>query len=86
MSDQSVKSTSQSGGITAHTVHFHTAPTRDEAADRQATIARVTDFHRHRTAGLVSPNPPVAVLGGAMLIIHLAPLQTFDAAHPGGVR
>lgn len=82
MTDQSVTSTNQSGGITAHTVHFHAAPARDEAADRQAARARVTEFHRQRTAGLVSPAPPIAVLGGAMLIMHLAPLQTFDAAQP----
>jgi hypothetical protein len=31
---------------------------------------------------LVSPAPPVAVLGGAMVIMHLVPLQTFDAAQP----
>ncbi len=82
MSDQSVKSTNQSGGVTAHTVHLHAAPMRDETGDWQAALARVTDFHRQRTAGLVSPNPPVAVLGGAMLIMHLAPLQTFDTAQP----
>jgi hypothetical protein len=80
MTDQSVTSTNQSGGITAHTVHFHAA--RDETADRRTVLAQVTDFHRQRTAGLVSPAPSVAVLGGAMLIMHLAPSQTFDAAQP----
>ena len=80
--NQPVVSVNQSGGITAHTVYVQPAAERDEAADRGAAFARVADFHRERTRKLISPAPQIPVLDGGVLVMHIVPLLTFDAAQP----
>jgi hypothetical protein len=80
--NQPVLSMNQSGGITAHAVYVQPAAGRDEAADRRAALARVADFHRTCARKLISPAAPIPVLDGGMLIMHIVPLRTFDAAQP----
>jgi hypothetical protein len=74
----------QSGGITAQTVYIHApaAPQRDEPAERRLILAHVDGFHRGRVKKLIGPAPQIPVLNGAMLIMHVVPLHTFDAPQP----
>ena len=80
---QPVVSVNQSGGITAHTVYV-TTPTaqRDEAAERRAVLARIRQFHRERIETLSGKTPQIPILGGAILMMHIVPLNTFDQPQP----
>jgi hypothetical protein len=81
--DRPVISVNQSGGITAQTVVLTAARPKDEAAERRQVLARIGEFHRDRTKELTSATPQIPVLDGGMLVMHLAPLRTFDAVQPG---
>ena len=80
---QPVVSVNQSGGITARTVYVTALPAqRDEAAERRAALARIRQFHKGRIEKLGSKTPHIPVLGGAILIMHVVPLDTFDDPQP----
>jgi hypothetical protein len=78
--NQPVVSVNQSGGITAHTVYL--TAQKDEAAGRRSALARVSEFHQQRAQRLIGPKPKIPVLNGAMLLMHVVPIQTFDAPQP----
>jgi hypothetical protein len=75
---QPVASINQSGGITAHTVHFHGKPALDGSAERRAALARVETLHDERTRKLNSTAPQTPVLSGAKLLMLVTPLRTYD--------
>jgi hypothetical protein len=77
-----VVSVNQLGGITAHTVYVNPPAAQDKAADRHLALARIAEFHRERVKKLISPAPQIPMLHGGMLLMHVVPLQTFDAAQP----
>ena len=79
---QPVTSVNQSGGITAHTVHFHDKPAPDASAERRAALARIDTFHNGRVNMLNSTTPQVPVLDGAKLLMHAIPLRTSDDGQP----
>src|SRR6185369_128808 len=68
--------------VTAHNVFVTEAPPKDETAERQQVLDRIGEFHRQRTKRQASAVPPIPVLDGGMLVMHIAPLQTFDAPRP----
>jgi len=80
--NQPVISVNQTGGVTAHNVFVTEAPPKDETAERQQVLDRIGEFHRQRTKRQASAVPPIPVLDGGMLVMHIAPLQTFDAPRP----
>jgi hypothetical protein len=45
---QAVASVNQSGGITAHTVHFHGKLAPDASTERRTALARIEAFHHER--------------------------------------
>jgi hypothetical protein len=83
---QPVVSVNQSGGITARTVYITALPAqpaqRDEAAERRAVLARIRQFHNERVQKLSGSAPQIPVLGGAVLIMHVVPIATFDDPQP----
>jgi hypothetical protein len=78
--NQPVVSVNQSGGITAHTVYL--TPQRDEVVEQRSALARISEFHQQRREKLIGPTPQIPVLNGAMLLMHVVPIQTFDAPQP----
>ncbi len=81
--DQSVTAINQSGGIAAHTVHqtvhVHAPVTpAGQGYDRQAIIARARQVHVERIAKITGGAPPVALMDGGMLVLHVVPFSAVD--------
>jgi nucleoside phosphorylase len=54
----------------------------DQGANLAAALGQLRQFHNERIKHIVGPAPLVPVLDGATLVMHLAPLNTFDAPKP----
>jgi hypothetical protein len=74
------------GQITSKRAGARTATSSSEIvvdpAERRATLGRVAEFHKARVGKLLSSMPQIPVLDGGQLVMHLAPLQTFETAQP----
>src|SRR5271166_6031666 len=54
----------------------------DQGANPAAALGRLRQFHNQRVKHITGSAPLVPVLDGAILVMHLAPLNTFDAPQP----
>jgi len=79
--ERSVVSVSQSGGITAPTVHqtINIQPPGSPAspsAQRNAIITRASRHHHARVESIEVGTGPVALFDGGALTMHVVPLST----------
>jgi hypothetical protein len=84
LTNQSVTSVNQSGGITAHTVNqtFNMlAPVSraNREAERNSMIKRLRQFHDERVEKIASGEAAVELLGNGALIVHLLPFGALDS-------
>jgi hypothetical protein len=83
LTNQSVTSVNQSGGITAHTVNqtfnmLAPASRADREAERNSMIKRLRQFHDERVEKIASGEAAVELLGNGALIVHLLPFGALD--------
>lgn len=78
---QSISSTNQSGGITAHTVNVHIQPAGTAGSrgdDQRSIVKRIRRYHEERVGAIVSGHAPVPLIDGPALVMHIMPFTAVD--------
>ncbi len=76
--DQSVKSVSQSGGITAHTINL---TIHSPQADDAEIVRRIHRFRDNRLGKITAGQPARELHHGACMVLHVVPLSSFADEH-----
>jgi nucleoside phosphorylase len=64
-----------------HAANISQRPTQP-ATDPHASLDQVRHYHSERVSNIAGPAPQAPVLDGAILVMHLVPLHTFDRPQP----